>query len=216
MAGVKVPMAIECTLIDPREERIPLTKDEQVDDDYFGLKQPSIYDKVGIPEIKNPNQKEKSAFQRTSGVYFMSNELTQDFPLPENLQQRMKILYDVMEINPAQLATPSLKVSKQLHEIIEQIMIFFQLDNMVSDRKDDLDILMERELQIKELVNAHTWEIKQELREQLNRGIKQLCIESGLPQQETDKAGITNRIRDPKQQREEDLEVVNRMGIAVN
>ena len=72
----------------------------------------------------------------------------------------MKILYDVMEINPAQLATPSLKVSKQLHEIIEQIMIFFQLDNMVSDRKDDLDILMERELQIKELVNAHTWEIK--------------------------------------------------------
>lgn len=58
---------------------------------------------------------------------------------------------------------------------------------------------MERELQIKELVNAHSWEIKQELRDQLNRGIKKLCVDAGLPQSETDKAGITNRIRDQKQ-----------------
>lgn len=103
MTGVRVPLAIECTLIDPREEQIPLTKEQQeqqVDEDHFGLKHPSIYDKVGIPEITNPNQKDKSDFQRTSGVYFMSNELTQDFPLPEDLQQRMKILYDVLEINP--------------------------------------------------------------------------------------------------------------------
>lgn len=101
----------------------------------------------------------------------MSNELTQDIPLPEDLQQRLKILYDVLEINPTQL-TPSLTVSNKLHEIIEQIMVLFQLSNMVNDRKDDLEILNERELQIKELVNAHTWEIKQEMREQLNRGIK--------------------------------------------
>lgn len=62
MAGVKVPMAIECTLIDPKEDHIPLTKEEQVDEDYYGLKHPSIYDKVGIPEITNFNAKDKSNF----------------------------------------------------------------------------------------------------------------------------------------------------------
>ena len=40
----------------------------------------------------------------------MSNELTQDLPLPENLQQRLKILYEVLEINPSQLL-PSLEIS---------------------------------------------------------------------------------------------------------
>jgi len=43
---------------------------------YYGLKLPSIYEKVGIPEISDPNQKDKSAALQTTGVYFMSNEIT--------------------------------------------------------------------------------------------------------------------------------------------
>ena len=62
MAGIKVPLAIECTLIDPKEEHIPSTKEEQAVDDFYGLKCPSVYEKVGIPQLKDPNQKDKSAF----------------------------------------------------------------------------------------------------------------------------------------------------------
>ena len=54
----------------------------------------------------------------------MSNELVQDIPLPENLQQRLKILQEVLEINPSNL-TPSLGVSNMLHEILEQILTLF-------------------------------------------------------------------------------------------
>ena len=60
MAGVKVPLAIESTLIDPQEDHIPLNKEDQIEDHFYGLKYPSIYDKVGIPEMPNPNAKEKS------------------------------------------------------------------------------------------------------------------------------------------------------------
>lgn len=87
---------------------------------------------------------------------------------------------------------------------------------MVNDRKDDLDILMERELQIKELVNAHTWEIKQDLRDRMNQGIQNACNEAGLPQSETDKAGITNRIKDKKQINAEDLALCQRIGYTLN
>lgn len=87
MAGIKVPRVTECTLIDPKEEHIPTTRDECVEEEQYGLKCPSIYDKVGIPAISEEAEtKDKSAQYRTSGVYFMSNELTQDLPLPENLQ----------------------------------------------------------------------------------------------------------------------------------
>ena len=87
---------------------------------------------------------------------------------------------------------------------------------MVKDRKDDLEILMERESQIKELVNAHTWEIKQDFRDHLNRNIKQACLEAGLPPVETDRAGITNTIKDQKQQNEEDLAICSRIGYALS
>ncbi len=33
----------------------------------------------------------------------------------------------------------------------------FQYENMINDKKQDLDLLVDKELQIKELVNAHTW-----------------------------------------------------------
>lgn len=48
MVGIKVPRVTECTLIDPKEEKIPMTKEECVDEDFYGLNCPSIYDKVGI------------------------------------------------------------------------------------------------------------------------------------------------------------------------
>lgn len=86
LAGIKVPRVTECTLVDPKEEHIPMYKEDYVEDNAFGLKLPSVYDKVGIPAIsENNNPKDKSAQYRTTGAYFMSNELTQDLPLPENL-----------------------------------------------------------------------------------------------------------------------------------
>lgn len=118
-------------------------------------------DKVGLPVAKSTNSKE---ILRTTGAYFMSNELNQDVPLPEDLQQGLKMFQEVLEVKPSKL-TPSLTVSNKLHEIYEQIMINFQLENMVNDRKDDLEILLEREEQIKELVNAHTQEQKQDFKE---------------------------------------------------
>ena len=54
-------------------------------------------------------------------------------------------------------------------------MTLIQFDNMVKDRKADLGILLERETQIKELVSAHTWDIKQSLRDRMDQAIAKTC-----------------------------------------
>jgi len=87
---------------------------------------------------------------------------------------------------------------------------------MVNDRKDDLEILLEREMQIKELVSAHTWDIKQGLRDRMDQGLANTCKESGLPQRETDKAGITTRRKDKAQANQEVLALCQSIGYSFN
>lgn len=65
-------------------------------------------------------------------------------------------MHSVLDINTFKI-TPSLEVSNQLQKINEQLLIMFQYENMINDKKQDLDLLVDKELQIKELVNAHTW-----------------------------------------------------------
>jgi hypothetical protein len=43
---------------------------------------------------------------------------------------------------------------------------------MINDRKQDLDLLIDKELQIKELVSAHTWDIKKLMTKQMKDGVQ--------------------------------------------
>ena len=70
-----------------------------------------LHTKVGIPKgtAKAPNYS-------TTGVYFMSNEISQDIPIPDHLKEQVKQMYEALEINTHELH-PSMAVSNLLGEI---------------------------------------------------------------------------------------------------
>ena len=71
-------------------------------------------------------------------------------------------MHEALDIDTHKL-TPTMKVSNLLQEINEQLLTMFQFENMISQRTQDFDLLTEKEEQIKELVQAHTWVIKKNL-----------------------------------------------------
>jgi len=54
----------------------------------------------------------------------LSNELCQDIPLPEELQKKVRVMYEALDINPHDIL-PSSKVAGVLNQINEQLMIHF-------------------------------------------------------------------------------------------
>ena len=69
-AGVKIPIIVPCQMIDQRRPEDPDKKEQQISDTEEDLPH-HLYNKVGIPQgtAKVPNYS-------TTGVYFMSNEVS--------------------------------------------------------------------------------------------------------------------------------------------
>lgn len=62
-------------------------------------------------------------------------------------------MYEALEINTHELH-PSMAVSNLLGEINSQLLIMFQFKNMIEEKQEDLEMLLEKEEQIKQLVSA--------------------------------------------------------------
>jgi hypothetical protein len=85
-----VPHVIPCQLIDPKQEVDPERKEDQVNGSDKEYPYDSLYSQVGIPIYrKNQNNPHGVIDYSTSGVYFMSNELSQDLPLPAHLKMKV-------------------------------------------------------------------------------------------------------------------------------
>lgn len=111
-AGVKIPIIVPCQMIDQKRPEDPDKKaDQATDSDEEDVTH--IHTKFGIPTgtAKNPNQ-------QTTGVYFMSNEISQDIPIPVHLQEQVKLMHEALEINTFELH-PSMAVSNMLGKINE-------------------------------------------------------------------------------------------------
>ena len=103
-------------------------------------------------------------YMHSSGVYFISSELAQDPPLPEHTLQKMKALFTAVDIVPGNLH-PSIKVAEKLREIHQQQLIMFEYEHMINERKDDLDLMVEKEMQLRELVTVHSYSERRQLHE---------------------------------------------------
>lgn len=62
-------------------------------------------------------------------------------------------MYEALEINTHELH-PSMAVSNLLGEINSQLLIMFQFKSMIEEKQEDLEMLLEKEEQIKQLVSA--------------------------------------------------------------
>ena len=82
-----------------------------------------------------------------------------------------------------------MKVSNLLQEINEQLLTMFQFENMISQRTQDFDLLTEKEEQIKELVQAHTWVIKKNLIHQQQKKVEHVAMQA-LPHAWAQRAGL--------------------------
>lgn len=139
LAGVRLPGVVPCDMIDQKSV-LAKRKEEQAAENNKGAD--SLYAKVGIP-----------AGQSTTGVYFMSNAMSQDPPLSQPLVEQMKIMYEALDINPNELF-PSSRVYKKLQEINQQMLVMFQLKHMIEEKKQDFEMLKDKEEQIEQVVNA--------------------------------------------------------------
>jgi len=149
--GVKVPWVIPSQLIDYKAPIDPTEKDMQKNSEAYGIDAPDLTKKVGI---------DASSGTKTSGAYFLSNELAQDIPIPEDLQKKVRVMHEALNINPHNLH-PSSRVANVLNLINEQLMIHFQFEFMIDKRKQDLEMINEKEEQFKQLVSAQTWNYKE-------------------------------------------------------
>ena len=152
LARVRLPGVVPCDMIDQKSV-VAKRKEEQAAEANKGAN--SLYAKVGIP-----------AGQSTTGVYFLSNAMSQDPPLNQPLVEQMKIMYEALDINPNELF-PSSRVYEKLHEINQQMLVMFQLKHMIDEKKQDFEMLKEKEEQIEQVVNAQTWNIKEMLDQKL-------------------------------------------------
>jgi hypothetical protein len=135
----------------------PLEQESQVPTEALGLDAPLLQQKLGRqlqPHGQGPALKiESVGSSKRSGAYFMSNELAQPLPLPEHLVNKTKVIYEALEISTDKLH-PSARVSETLHQINEQLMILYQFESMIQRRREDLEMLNEKEEQLKVLVSA--------------------------------------------------------------
>jgi hypothetical protein len=69
-------------------------------------------------------------------------------------------MHEALNINPYNIL-PSSKVSNLLNQINEQLMIHFQFEFMIEKRRQDLEMIGEKEEQFKQLVSAQTWNYKE-------------------------------------------------------
>lgn len=106
----------------------PLKKEDYKDEEYYGMDADNVLDVTGQPYVRpgastqqttaaTSGQNTASAaltngnnYMHSSGVYFISSELAQDPPLPEQTLQKMKALFTAVDIEPANLH-PSIKIA---------------------------------------------------------------------------------------------------------
>jgi hypothetical protein len=88
---------------------------EDIEDDF---NQKSVFTKIGIPKAsassltetlssEKAKEKQPGASITTSGAYFMSNELSQDLPLPDWLKLKVRATYEALGVNVFEL-TPTI------------------------------------------------------------------------------------------------------------
>lgn len=98
LVNIKIPCVIPCQLIDPKKP-IDDYHRERNKEGAGSDKVPNLYDKVGL----NRNLK-------NAGVYFISNEIAQEPPLPDDLKLKAKMWKEGLQIDVNSL-TPSTKVA---------------------------------------------------------------------------------------------------------
>jgi DNA-directed RNA polymerase len=120
---------------------------------------------------------------QSSGAYLLSSEITQDPPLDEKLQKKIKVFYEALEIDTQKLH-PSTKVAQMMNQINDQLLTIIQFDSMIEKRNADFEMLKAKEEQIESIVSAQTWRSKEDLmhlhqkhvEESVNQALRQ-----GLP-----------------------------------
>jgi len=86
-------------------------------------------------------------------VYFLSNKLCQDVPLPDMQILKLKSIYEAMDINVNTLH-PSRAVAAKLAQINKQLMIMFSFEHMIRERKEEEEQLDSKIEQVSEIINA--------------------------------------------------------------
>ena len=154
--GVKIPLVVPCHMIGAQ---LPVTprKPEQFDPTvHYGLQAPDVTEVTGQP-VAN----EAGPYKAKSGAYLISSELQQEAPLPENLQAKIKVMTGVFGLETGTLH-PSSAISGKMSALVDQLLIMFQYEHMINERKDDLDMLVEKELQLREAIYAQSQDFRRQ------------------------------------------------------
>ena len=170
LVGIKIPCVIPCQLIDPKKP-IDDYHRERSKAGFENDQVPNLYDKVGL----NRNLK-------NAGVYFISNEIAQEPPLPDDLKLKAKMWKEGLQIDVSTL-TPSTKVAQMMDKINEQLMILFQFEGMVDSRKKELKQIQMKEEQQKVLIQAQMYNIKEMHFSHVRKKVEQIKMTQNLNQQ---------------------------------
>ena len=79
--------------------------------------------------------------------------------MPEHLLSKIKVMFSVFDVDSSRLI-PSGAVADKMDAIMEQLLIMFQYEHMINERKEDLDLFVEKEMQLKEVVHAQSYDHK--------------------------------------------------------
>lgn len=132
---------------------------------HYGLKATDVTERTGQPVSDS-----KRPFVAKSGAFLISSELQQDAPLPDSLQAKIKVMFQVFGIDVTELH-PSTPISDKMSELIDQLLIMFQYEHMIDERKADLDLLVEKELQLREAIYAQSQDYRRQQKDAKDKDV---------------------------------------------
>ena len=92
----------------------------------------------------------------------MSNEISQELPLPDDVKAKIKVMYQATDIDVFKLA-PSMAISNKIKQINEELMIMYEYETIQKRKHQEYQMIMDKEEQIQEIANVQSWSQKEAL-----------------------------------------------------